>query len=430
MLILQKILKILAQKILVKYQPRVIGITGSVGKTSSKEAIFLALEQKFRVRRSLKNYNNELGVPLTIIGAESGNKNPWAWFKVFNQAVHLLINQDKNYPEILILEMGADKPGDIKYLTSIAPCDIGVLTAIGPTHLEKFKTVRQVAEEKQIILKHLRGEALAILNFDDPLVVEIKDKLKVKTISFGFNEGADLKAEQLSIVQEMENGLLVVKGLTFKVRYGGSLVPFVLSGTIGEQAVYAVLSGIAVGQALGINLLELAEKFKKYFPPPSRMRVISGIKYTTLIDDSYNSSPKAVFASLEALIKVQVEAGGRRIAVLGDMLELGGYTQEGHRLVGRKVAEGGVDFLVTVGERAKDIAEEAVKMGLSDNKVAKFGKSEEAGLFLQEKLQIGDVVLIKGSQGVRMEKITVELMAEPLQAENLVCRQDKTWQDK
>ncbi|KKR49099.1 MAG: UDP-N-acetylmuramoyl-tripeptide-D-alanyl-D-alanine ligase [Candidatus Magasanikbacteria bacterium GW2011_GWC2_40_17] len=428
MFLLQNILKILAQKILAKYHPKIIGITGSVGKTSAKEAIFLGLDGKFKVRRSLKNYNNEIGVPLTIIGTESGNKNPWIWLKIFSRAVFLLIKKNTSYPEILILEMGADKPGDIKYLTKIAPCDIGVLTAIGPTHLENFKTMRQVTEEKQIILKHLRGEGLAVFNFDDPLVIEMKERLKVKTISFGFNKGADLQAEQLSLVQEMEDGLMTIKGLTFKVRYGGALVPFVLNETIGDQAVYAVLAGVAVCLSLGINLLELSEKFKKYVSPPSRMRLISGIKYTTLIDDSYNSSPKAALVSLEALAQLKIEDHGRKIAVLGDMLELGSYTEEGHRLVGRKVAESNVDFLVTVGERAKDIAEEAAKLGMSDNKIAKFNKSEEAGLFLQEKLQIGDVVLIKGSQGVRMEKITVELMSEPTQAENLVCRQDKSWQ--
>lgn len=427
---LQYILNFFSRLILKKYQPKVIGITGSVGKTSAKEVIFAILEKKFKVRQAIKNYNNELGVPLTIIDAESGGKNIWLWLKIILKAWWLVLKKDKNYPEILVLEMGADKPGDIKYLTTLAPCDIGVLTAIGPTHLEKFKTVKKVAEEKQIIIKHLTNKGVAVLNNDDEMVSEIKGKIKAESIYFGFAEDSDLLASDLKIIQELEDGLLVTKGEIFKLNYKGSIVPVQLNGVVGKPSVYAALAGVAVGVSMGLNLLEIAEALKKMIFPKSRMRILPGVKYTTLIDDSYNSSPKAVEMALEVFKEMQVEPGSRKIAVLGDMLELGNYTVEGHELVASYLKEAGVNFLVTVGERAKIIAEKAIELGYDDNQIAKFAKSEEAGLFLQEKLQIGDLVLIKGSQGARMERIVVELMAEPLQRDALVCRQDKTWKNK
>jgi len=430
MLMLQYILNFFSRLILKKYQPKVIGITGSVGKTSAKEVIFAILEKKFKVRQAIKNYNNELGVPLTIIDAESGGKNIWLWLKIILKAWWLVLKKDKNYPEILVLEMGADKPGDIKYLTTLAPCDIGVLTAIGPTHLEKFKTVKKVAEEKQIIIKHLTNKGVAVLNNDDEMVSEIKGKIKAESIYFGFAEDSDLLASDLKIIQELEDGLLVTKGEIFKLNYKGSIVPVQLNGVVGKPSVYAALAGVAVGVSMGLNLLEIAEALKKMIFPKSRMRILPGVKYTTLIDDSYNSSPKAVEMALEVFKEMQVEPGSRKIAVLGDMLELGNYTVEGHELVASYLKEAGVNFLVTVGERAKIIAEKAIELGYDDNQIAKFAKSEEAGLFLQEKLQIGDLVLIKGSQGARMERIVVELMAEPLQRDALVCRQDKTWKNK
>lgn len=430
MLILQYLLNFFSRLILKKYQPKIIGITGSVGKTSTKAAILAVLQNKFRVRGSIKNYNNELGVPLTIIGKESAGKNIFLWTKVFLTALGLVLKKDSTYPEILVLEMGADKPGDIRYLTQLAPCQVGVLTAIGPTHLEKFKTLKKVAEEKQIIIKHLSASGFAVINYDDELVKEVQEKTKGQIISFGFNDGADLQASDLKIIQELENGLLALKGESFKLTYRGSVVPVVLNGIIGQPAVYAALAGAAVGLVLGMNLVDILEALKRIVYPLSRMSILSGIKYTTLIDDSYNASPRAMELALEVFKDVQVEPGSRKIAVLGDMLELGSYTEEAHKKIGELLKEAGIDFLVTVGERAKIIAERAEECGYENNQIVKFSKSEDAGLFLQEKLIIGDTVLIKGSQGVRMDKIVVELMAEPLQVEKLVCRQDKTWQNK
>ena len=143
-------LKLLSIAVIKKYQPKIIGITGSVGKTSSKEAIFSVIKKNWRVRRSIKNYNNEIGVPLTILNQDTGGKSIVAWIKIVIAGLKLLVFKNKKYPQILILEMGADKPGDIKYLTSIAPPDIAVLTAIGRSHLQNFGQLEKTIKEKAI----------------------------------------------------------------------------------------------------------------------------------------------------------------------------------------------------------------------------------------------------------------------------------------
>lgn len=427
---LQYFLNFLARRVLRKYHPKIIGITGSVGKSSAKEAIFAVLSGRFNVRQNIKNYNNELGVPLTILGKESAGRSILRWLKIFGRGVSLIFQKDKKYPEILILEMGADKPGDIHYLTDLASCHVGVLTAIGPTHLEAFKTVRRVVQEKQIIVTHLKKDDLAVLNQDDDLVMSIKNKIDAEVITFGFNENSFVRGSDVKLVSDLEEGQVKIRGTNFKVSYNGAMAPITLPNVLGQQQAYAALAATAVGIGLGLNLVEIGEQLKNYKAPPSRMRVLEGIKYTTLIDDSYNSSPLAAQAALQVFSQVPVAAGARRLAVLGDMLELGVETEPAHQKVGRLVADLGIDYLVTVGERGKIMALAAQEKGLSQDKIFKFDKSESAGKFLQEKIEPEDVILIKGSQGVRMEKIVVELLANPLAAPKLVCRQDESWKRK
>lgn len=434
--ILQFILRLLSQAVLRKYHPEVIGITGSVGKTSAKEAIFAVLSEKFLCRRNVKNYNNEIGLPLTILGTESGGRSVFKWLEIFWSAVGLLARRDKQYPEILILEMGADHPGDIYYLTNLAPCKVGVITAVAQAHTEFFKTVSQVAKEKQIIVTHLEKDGTAILNADDEKVLAMVAKTEAETITFGFGDKAHVRAVEFNVIQEMEKRFLQIKGVNFKIQYGGAIVPVFLPEVVGTQHVYAALAAVAVGLSYGLNLVEISERLRFYNPPPSRMRLLSGINFSTLIDDSYNSSPLAALLALRILSEIKIrlrqlaEDGGRRIAVLGDMLELGAYTSEAHQAIGAKAAELGIDLLIAVGERAKIVAEAARVRGMAENKILEFAASTEAGRFLQENVHAGDLILIKGSQGVRMEKIVVGLMAEPAQAGKLVCRQDVSWKNK
>ena len=214
-------------------------------------------------------------------------------------------------------------------------------------------------------------------------------------------------------------------GTAFKLHCEGKTVPVFLPSVFGFQQVYACLPALAVATVLNRPLMEIIDDLAKYRPLPGRTNLIAGIKRTFILDDSYNSSPEAAKAALEVLR--QFPEGGRRIAVFGKMLELGSYQEEGHREVGRKAAEANVDMLVVVGEMSRDIIRGAVEAGLAEDKTFYFDNNHDAGIFVQNKLKEGDLVLIKGSQGARMEQIVKELMAEPLKASELLVRQSDPW---
>jgi len=427
--ILEKILYILAKLILLRYKPKIIGITGSVGKTSAKEAIYTVLEKKFKVRKNIKNYNNEIGVPLTIIGAESGNKNPLVWLGIFLKAFLMLIYWP--YPKILILEMGADKPGDIRYLTKLAPCYIGIITTIGkqPVHLEFFRSLEHLAREKANIINHLDADAWAIANIDDATIETVIDKTKAQLITIGTSEKAKLKASDINFSLDLEQAITQKNaGLNFKAHYEGNTIPFKLFNILGLPQVYAALNAIAVGIIFKMNLVDISLALKEYHAPKGRLQIIKGMKDTIIIDDSYNSSPLACQQALKML--QSVKASGRKIACLGNMEELGENSRRAHRDIGRLVADLKIDSLFAVGTKAKDIAEAALENGITKENVFIFHTSEEARKAVQAEIHRGDVILIKGSQSARMERITKEIMAEPLCAKELLVRQEKSWENR
>lgn len=419
--ILEKILKILAKLILRRHRPVVAAVTGSVGKTTTKEAIACVLRRRFRVRQSRKNYNTEIGLPLAILDDESGGRFPGRWAAVFWRAAKLIIWGDKNYPEILVLEMGADRPGDIEKLCAIAHPDIGVVTAIGemPVHVEFFSDINALIEEKSTLVKKINPRGAALLNYDDLSVRMMRDDVLPgrQIITYGFGEGAKLKASDFFI--EIEEGKPVVH---FKVSYQGSVVPVRLNNVLGRHHVYAVLAAIGAGIVLRMNLVEIASALQNYNSSPGRLRPLAGIKGTTIIDDTYNSSPLAAMEALETLALYP----GRKIAALGDMTELGRFTEQAHREVGEKAARI-CDFLITVGERSRFIANEARKQGMPQENIIEFDEAPAAALALQRALLAGDTVLIKGSQIMRMEKIIEEVMANPERAGELLIRQEEEW---
>jgi len=421
--ILELILAYLARKIVRKYQPAVIGITGSIGKTSAKEAIYAVLSSKFSVRKNIKNYNNELGVPLTIIGRESGGRSLGAWLGIFFHALLLLIKKDKSYPQILVLEMGADKPGDIEYLIGIAPCHIGVLTKIGPAHLEAFGTVENIAKEKRKIISELDKKDFAVVNFDDELVRKSSVKTEAQIISYGYAEDASVRAIDVQVQKEEET----FTGLRFKIQYKGSTVPVFLPGVVGDHQVNSALAAGAVALAKGMNLIEISDGLKKYESPNGRMRLLSGKNETLLIDDTYNSSPDAAKAAVATLLKVKAETGRPAVAILGDMLELGDYTSEAHYQLGEICARGGVDLLVAVGDNKDYIARGAKSAGLDASSIVVLNNSTEAVSKVPKILCAGSVVLIKGSQGSRMEKVSKALLSLKVNAEDVLVRQSEEW---
>lgn len=422
---LQKILFILARMVLRKYQPRIVGITGSVGKSSAKEAIFSVLQFRFKTRKNIKNYNNEIGLPLTIIGMPSGGKSLIAWLKIFWRAIKLIVLVDKDYPEILVLEMGVDHPGDMKYLTDLAPCDVGVVTNIGPVHLEFFKTIDRIAKEKSLLVSRLNKNGWGILNCDNEHVCAMKDSVKGRFLTYGFGQEAMLRALESDFSFD-DSG--EPTGLSFKISYDGKVVPVLLPGALAEHQIYAALAGAAVGIVFEMNLIEISQALKGFTPPKGRLHLIAGVNGSRIIDDTYNASPEATVAAVRTLAKIN--SRGVKYAVIGDMLELGDFEEEGHQLVGEEIAQGGVNFLITVGDRAKIIAQTAVKRGFDLDSVWEFDNSLEAGEFLAKKLRPGDLVLVKGSQGMRMERVSKIALAEPEKAKKLLVRQDEAWQDK
>jgi UDP-N-acetylmuramoyl-tripeptide--D-alanyl-D-alanine ligase len=412
------ILKILAKGVIKKYNPEIIGITGSFGKTSAKEAIFCVLKNQFKIRKSVHNYNNEFGLPLTILGCNSGKKSPFKWLFIFIKGLKLIFFKDKNYPKILILEMGADKPNDIDYLIKIAPCKIAIITDIGATHLETFVSLENLIKEKQKIIEHLPCNGWAILNKDNKIIKKMEKKTKANVLSFGFSQEAEVKASELILDYELNN----IKGINFKISNQGNVVPIFLTGVVGEVSIYAALIAAAIGIIYKMNLIEISEALRKYKSPPGRMNLIKGIKETLLIDGTYNASPRTVEASLEILSKLPCD--GQKWAILGDMLELGKFTEEEHKKIGKKTVDCKIDFLITFGERAKEIAFNAEKNGMSKDKIFSFDHINELGLFIQNRMKQKDLILIKGSRVMGMEKIVKEIMAEPLRAKKLLVRQD------
>lgn len=420
--ILYYLLRLLARLILHRHKPDIIAITGSVGKSSTKEAIFSVLKVKFRVRRSDKNYNNEIGLPLAVIGSKSAGKSIFGWLLVFIKGIILIIFGWRRYPKILILELGTDKPGDIDYLLGIIPekfLKVGIVTAIGSSHLLSFKSVDNVLKEKKKLLLAVRKDGWSLINQDDEYLAGLKEKISSKILTYGLDEKSDIWAREIRYSAE--------GGINFKLMHKGSFVPVHLTDALAEHQIYAAIAGASLGIIYGLHLVDISEALADYQTLPGRMKRLSGIKNTIIIDDTYNSSPKACARAIETIARL--EASNRKIAVLGDMLELGNYTEDAHREIGRLVAKAGIDKLLTVGEASKDLADSAARAGMSKEAIFKFSKSEEAGKFLQELMEAGDLVLVKGSQGMRMEKVVKEVMAEPLRAGELLVRQNGGWLD-
>jgi len=427
---LERILRVMAVCVLRKYKPKIIAITGSVGKTSAKEAVFSVLSGHFRVRKNEKNYNNEIGLPLTVLGAWSPGRSLGGWLRVFFGWCGLLFFP-RYYPEILILEMGADRPGDISYLAGFLKPSMAIITDVSSSHLEFFKTIGGVLKEKTELVRSLGEDGVAILNIDNKHINKFQKQLdggKCKVVSFGYSEEADVRSTDtvLSYQSEMD-GSREIRGLSFKLNYKGTSIPVRLNSILARHSVYAALSAVAVGLEMGLNLVEISAALESYSLPPGRMTLIKGIKESVLIDDTYNASPTSTLAALEVLEEVEAP---RKIAVLGDMLELGENTESGHRDVAKKFQKMSGDVFIGVGKRMQFAVEEFKKQNVSKENVFSFENPMEAGLFLQKIIQKGDLILIKGSQGMRMEKVVEEVMQSPEEAPLLLCRQDKKWKEK
>lgn len=419
---LEQMLGKLARAVVRKYRPKIVAITGSVGKTTTRAACVAVLSTRFRVRGSEKNYNNEIGVPITILGCEAPGRSPVQWIGIFLKGFWLLFENDAMYPQVLVLEMGADHPGDLSYLVSIAPPDVGVVTAVSAAHTEFFESVEGVLAEKKVVVTKLGADKAAVINADDEFLKTIVDEIQAPLVTFGFEGSASVQGRDVAIHYD-GNGK--PEGMSAELVMDAQEVGVTISGAIGRPVIYAALAAAAVGRAMLLDVAEIQLGLAAFAPPAGRMRILDGIKRTTVIDDTYNASPRAAEEALT--ITSHIATRGRRIAVLGDMLELGSLTEGAHRAIGRLVVNLKYDLLLTVGAAAHYIADEARAAGMDEGVVFSFDTSDAAGPFLQERMHEGDVVLVKGSQGARCEKIVKEVMGEPLRAEELLVRQGKKW---
>jgi len=421
--IIGKILQFEAQVILKKYKPKIVAVTGSVGKTSTKDAIYAVISKSFHTRKSDKSFNSDIGIPLTILGCSNAWNNPLGWLQNIWFGFSLIIFRSA-YPEWLVLEVGADRPGDIKQIAKWLKPDVVVVTKFAdvPVHIEYFKSREEVIAEKGNLVDALNHDGFLVLNSDDQDVFAFKNKTTNNIISYGLLGDTDVRATNYSVYYGEETG--EPYGVHFKVEYAGNCLPVKIIGTLGANNIYSSLAGLAVGIGLGLNLVESTESLSKFVPPKGRMNIIRGIKNTIIIDDTYNSSPVALNSALQTLITLKTK--GRKIAVLGDMMELGRHTSDAHKSAGI-VSATACDILVTVGIRSRILAESAIDAGLEEDCVLQFDEANEAGEYIKNIIKEGDMILIKGSQSIRLERVVKEIMADPNLASELLVRQEPEW---
>lgn len=415
-------LKAMAQVLLRKYRPLIVGITGSVGKSSTKEAVGLVLARKYRVRMAEGNYNNEIGIPLSVIGARSGGRSIVRWAVVFFRWLWAVVWPTR-YPEVLVLEMGIDRPGDMAYLLSFVPVDIGIFTQVSGSHTAYFGSLGNIAKEKGRLITGLPDSGFAILNADDERVIRYRDKTKAKAVTFGFGEGADVRAAHIVLEPEAR----LVKGISFKMNYHGKSLPVRLPKVIARHHLPAVLAAAAAGIALKVNPVDIVDALAAFEPLPGRMRLLPGVHGSILIDDTYNASPTSTAAALSVLGELIAE---RKIAVLGDMLELGDEALMRHRGLSDLVVQSGADQVILVGRHMRALQTALVEQGKSAEQVFWFERSDEAAIFAASRIAEGDLVLVKGSRGMRMEWISERLLFDSSEAPYFLCCQSPDWRGR
>lgn len=418
--IVVKILNLLSARIVAKYKPVIIGVTGSAGKSTTCKVISELLCTRYSVRLNDSRYSTDIGIPLAIIGARSGGRSVRKWTQVLKQALQLAIVKSSFYPDILILDMEVDNPDDMKKMLKVVHPNIAVFTGVGefPAHEGKFKSGKHIAREMSLLFKSLEKVDLAVLNYDDPFIRSLSMSLKSGKMTFGFDKNAMVKGEEIFLGEKKWKTSDGKLGMTFKVTYEGTTIPFRFSYVIGRGQISAALAGTAVGLHLGFNLLEISQALENFRTLPGRMNLIKGINSALVIDDTFNSNPSSAFAALETIGKLEAD---RKIAVLGDMLELGNYAKNGHRKVGEKIYKS-VDAVMCCGRMSKHFCEAAREKGMKGSDVLHFESKEALIDRLKSTVREGDVILIKGSRAMRMEDIVRAIMLEPEKAGELLVK--------
>lgn len=410
-------LRFFAHRQLTQFHPTIIAVTGSVGKTSTKQAIAVALSSTYTVRSSQKNYNNEFGVPLAILGEKSPGKNAWGWVKLFVRQWNV-----KTFPTHVVLEYGADRPGDIQASCNIAQPHVAVLTAISPVHVVNYPNFGALAEEKATLGDNVGEDGVVLLNADDQTLHFMRDRFSAPTETYG---KSGKHAAITDVYVKIDDALITTKAA---IDIEGTVANIQLKNCLGDSSVYACAAALLVAKHCDIPLEKAAKALSESFTAaPGRLCPIAGIKGAIILDDTYNAAPASTLAALDAvMIFATKRPDMRRVVALGKMAELGQYSEAEHIAVGRRVAEV-ADIFVAVGAEMHEAAAEAMRMGMKFTAVVCVQNAEEAGRWLDANIHPGDIVLVKGSQSARMEKAVKDIMAEPLRAEELLVRQEAAW---
>jgi len=413
-----------ASLLLRRTHPKIVAITGNVGKTSTKDAIFAVLRDHVRTRKSQKSYNSEISVPLTVLGLRNGWNNPFLWIKNLIEGLVIALFQ-RDYPDALVLEMGVDRPGDMAALTSWIRPDVVVITRLPdvPVHVEYFSTPEEVVAEKLVLLHALKPDGVYVYNHDDPKAEAAAESIYQQAVGYSRYSLSHFTASADKIIYD--GG--VPQGLEFILTHLDKAATMRVDGSLGVQHAYNYAAAVAVGSLFDINLETAMTKLREHTPPSGRMRIIRGLKDTLIIDDTYNSSPTATERALLTL--KELKGAKRKIAVLGDMLELGRYSVHEHEKVGALVPEC-ADVLITIGVRARKIAEGARAHGMSEKVIYQYDNVVRAQNEVRQLIQGGDVILVKGSQSIRGELLVKEIMYNQEEAAQLLVRQDPVWQKK
>src|SRR3989344_2628105 len=341
------ILKVESQLVLSKYKPKIIAITGSIGKTSTKDAIYAVISKISYVRKSEKSYNSELGLPLTILGCANAWNSPLGWLKNILKGFWLFAWPHR-YPKWLVLEVGVGKPKDMLRTAIFLKTDAVIITAIGetPSHIEFFESRKHLIEEKSGLIKTLKKDGLLILNADDEAVLEMKEKTRNRSVTFGWKEGADVQGSGESISYDKEGK---PQGIIFRVDEGGNSLPVTIDGVFGKNHIYASLAALALSYGFKWNMLDATNALENY------------------------------------------------------------------------------DVLLVVGPRAEKIKAGATEAGMNPMNIFEFSNSYQAGEFIKTFVKKGDLILIKGSQGMRMERVVAEILLDKKNKSKLLVRQDPEW---
>ena len=356
------------------FRTPVIALTGSNGKTTTKEMISACLETTFPILKTKGNLNNLIGLPLTLLSLTEKER-------------------------VVVLEMGMNVPGEVRRLTEISEPDVGLITNVQIAHLEGMESLERVKEEKGELFRRMRRDGTILVNQNDPYVSDLADEFSGQKITFGVERSADLMAKEVR--------LKGVEGTSFKLILEGTEMEIILP-LLGTHFVSNALSAVAAASLFGIELEKVKGALEHFHPFRMRMEVIPLGGGKTLIDDTYNANPRSMDLALETL--AELKGKGRAIAVLGDMLELGHFSEEAHRQLGEKVKELSIDVLIAMGEKAPFVVESAIRYGFAPEKARVVESHSEAISILKEVVQNGDWILVKGSRRMAMEKIVEGLI--------------------